>query len=196
MRVRERKEPKTPKSARTPIFTKLEIVQIEDLQRGQRRTLEMEGDRKGGERSPRDPERKSPTQNKNSRRDSSAESPSTYVSARVQKVISHSLILFICFEPLFAIPVQLCLMQHKLCCISYASFDRYFLDRLKIHTVIPLFIQDKFSDHRGIVDPVLFLGRDSLLKTKVYIQFPNLQLKYWLWSITYGSVAKLHCFWN
>ena len=86
MRVRERKEPKTPKSARTPIFTKLEIVQIEDLQRGQRRTLEMEGDRKGGERSPRDPERKSPTQNKNSRRDSSAESPSTYVSARVQKV--------------------------------------------------------------------------------------------------------------
>ena len=46
----------------------------------------MEGDKKGGERSPRDPERKSPTQNKNSRRESSAESPSTYVSARVQKV--------------------------------------------------------------------------------------------------------------
>ena len=90
MRVRERKEPKTPKSARTPIFTKLEIVQIEELQRGQRRTLEMEGDKKGGERSPRDPERKSPTQNKNSRRDSSAESPSTYVSARVQKVRIHS----------------------------------------------------------------------------------------------------------
>jgi hypothetical protein len=32
VRVRKRKEPKTPKSARTPIFTKVEIVQIEELQ--------------------------------------------------------------------------------------------------------------------------------------------------------------------
>ena len=55
----------------------------------------MEGDRKGGERSPRDPERKSPTQNKNSRRESSSESPSTYVSARVQKVIPMKIYLIL-----------------------------------------------------------------------------------------------------
>lgn len=116
MRVRERKEPKTPKSARTPIFTKLEIVQIEELQRGQRRTLEMEGDRKGGERSPRDPERKSPTQNKNSRRDSSAESPSTYVSARVQKVRIHSNLHLKLYLTLFT--------THAIFCILYEPFDR------------------------------------------------------------------------
>ena len=88
----------------------------------------MEGDRKGGERSPRDPERKSPTQNKNSRRDSSAESPSTYVSARVQKVRIHFYL---------RLKLYLTLFHH-----SFAAYNMYHLtDR----TFMPLHLYANVS---------------------------------------------------
>ena len=114
----------------------------------------MEGDRKRGERSPRDPERKNPTQNKNSRRDSSAESPSTYVSARVQKVTIYSLIFLISLNPFS--PFR-CI--YALCSISYAAYhmnhwtDNFSTDR----KLLPLFIPDRFSDHRGIDNTALWI---------------------------------------
>ena len=57
---------------------------------------------------------------------------------------------------------------------------------------IPLFLPHKFSDNR-IVDPALFLGRDKLLKTKVYAAYscPDLPLKYWLCNMAHTIWAIL-----
>ena len=84
----------------------------------------MEGDKKGGERSPRDPERKSPTQNKNSRRESSAESPSTYVSARVQKVTIYDPFA-LKYLSLYSTscPDVVSNIQHIIYCILYTAYN-------------------------------------------------------------------------